>query len=153
MKFSDMVIAVAAMGVVAALIGGLLDLAFVSALGLVVGYPVSFIVYMFIAALVGGYVFAGKIQEARKEAIAKITVLWGAFWIILATIVPAQAEWGAYVRQAYQGQYGATLTIAEWVNWESVFLEIFALETIIIVVVTSIIGLYIGSMLRKPKTN
>ena len=104
-------------------------------MGLQSGYPVSFIVYLLISALVGGYVFAGKIQEARKEAIAKITVVWGAFWMILATIVPAQAEWGAYVRQAYQGQHGATLTINEWVNWESVYVEMFGSITVIMAVV------------------
>jgi hypothetical protein len=151
LKFSDIVIAVATMAVVVAFICTPLDLAFVSALGLESGYPIAFIVYLLVSALIVGYVFAGKIQEARKEAIAKITVVWGAFWMVLATIVPAQAEWGAYVREAYQGQYGSTLSTYGWVNWESVYTEMFASITVIMAVVTSIIGLYIGSKLRKPK--
>jgi len=153
MKFGDIAIAVATMAVVVAFICTPLDLAFASALGLASGYPISFIVYLFISALVGGYVFAGKIREARREAIAKIAGVWGAFWMILATVVPAQAEWAAYVRESYQGQYGAALSTYDWVNWESVFTEMFGTITVVVAVVTCVIGLYLGSTLRKSKAS
>jgi hypothetical protein len=58
---------------------------------------------------------------------------------------------GAYIMSAYHGQYGATLTANEWVNWESVFTDMWVTITLTMAVVTSIIGLYIGSMLRKPR--
>ena len=151
LKNEDLLIVVATMAVVVALIAYPLDLTFVSAMGLASGYPISFITYLFVSALLGGVVFARSLQEYRMKAIAKVTVVWGFFWMLLATIVPAFSEYGGYARAAYEGQYGTTLSAAEWANWQSVFAEMFGEITVIVAIVTCFIGLYLGSILRRPK--
>ena len=74
MKFGDLVMSVASMAVIFALIVFPLDFVFVSVLGFG-GYEAGVFVSFFLSALIGGYIFAGKIWEARRENIMKITVL------------------------------------------------------------------------------
>ena len=153
MKTGDVLIAVATMAVVYALIAYFLDLAFVSGLGLVNGYSTSALVTMFISALFVGAVFAGKIQESRREAIAKITIVWGLLTYILVAIAQAYSEAGAYAPQYYAGQYGATLSQQQLVFWQLMLTDMISLEFVAFALVTGFIGLYVGSMLRKPKKN
>jgi len=151
LKFSDVVTCVASIAVIFALIFFPFDLVFVSALGLELGYLISMIVAPFLSALIGGYIFAGKIWEARREAITKITVLWAALMQLIGLIVPASlAHWGLAVEEKYQGQYGSTLSTAEWVNWEMMVQDLFVFITVGMALVLGFIGLYVGSMLRKP---
>ncbi len=152
MKSSDMIIVIGTMALVVAFTAYPLDLAFASALGLAAGYPISFIIYLFAGALVGGLIFARSIRESRKETIAKITVVWGLFWFVLATIVPTLTRYGDYATAMYTGQYGASLTPNEWANWQSMFVEWFGFVTMTVVVLTCLAGLYIGSIIRmQPK--
>jgi len=150
LKFSDVVTCVASIAVISALIHAPLDMVFVSALGLTLGYIVSDFVLFFLSTLIIGYIFAGKIWEARREAITKITVLWTALVILVLRSIPAQAHWGLMAEQAYQGQYGTTLSTIEWVHWEIMYLDIFVFLFVVAALVLSFIGLYVGSMLRRP---
>ena len=152
MKFGDVVMAVASIAVISALIHAPLDMVFVSALGLTSGYIVGDFVLFFLSTLISGYIFAGKIWEARREAITKIAVLWAALMYLFGLIVPASlAHWGLMAEEAYQEQYGTTLSPIEWVHWEIMYLDIFVFLFIVVALVLSFIGLYVGSMLRKPK--
>jgi len=152
LRFGDIVTCVASIAVIFALIFFPLDIVFVSALGLILGYTVSNIVALFLSALISGYIFAGKIWEARREAITKITVLWAALMQLFVLIVPASlAHWGLKVEEEYQGQYGATLSTSEWVNWEMMVQDFVVFLAVGMELVLGFIGLYIGSMLRKPK--
>jgi hypothetical protein len=142
---------VASIAVIFALIFAPLDLVFVSALGLELGYGVSLIVSLFLSALIGGYIFAGKIWEARREAIAKITVLWAALVMLVLRIGSASiAHWGLMAEEAYQGQYGTTLSTLEWVHWEFMYLDVFGFIFVGMALVLGLIGLYVGSMFRRP---
>ena len=151
MKNGDVLIVVATMAVVVAFIAYLLDLVFVPTLGLVNGFAVSYVVYGLVSAIVAGAVFAGKINESKREAIAKITVVWGLFWYLLANIFSAYSANGTYATQQYTGQYGTNLSAQQWTYWQFVYTDMAALTIVGIAVATAIIGLYIGSMLRKPK--
>ena len=151
MKTGDILIVVATMAVVVAFISYALDLVFVPALGLINGYLASYVVYGVVSALVAGIVFAGKIQEARKEAIAKITVVWGLFWYLLANIFSAYSAAGTYTTQSYTGQYGTNLSAIQWFYWQFMSTDMGALKVVGAAVVTAVVGLYVGSMLRKPK--
>jgi len=152
LRFSDIVTCVASMAVIMVLIAAPLEMVFVSALGLALGYPISLAVTLFLTALISGYIFAGKIWEARREAITKITVLWAAFGMVLVGIGSATiADLGPMVKEGYQGQYGTTLSTSEWVNLESMNYDGFIFLTVGMVLVLGFIGLYVGSMLRKPK--
>jgi len=143
--------AVASISVVFALIFVPLDIVFVSALGLELGYGVSEIVTFFLSALIGGYIFAGKIWEARREAITKIAVLWAALMYLFALIVPASiAHWGLSIEESYKGEYGATLSTHEWKNLEMMVQDVVAFGAVGMALVLGFIGLYVGSMLRRP---
>jgi hypothetical protein len=150
LKFGDVVMCVASIAVISALIHAPLDMVFVSALGLTLGYIVGTFVCFFLSALVSGYIFAGKIWEARREAIAKITVLWAALVILVLKFEPTQAHWGLFAEEAYQGQYGTTLSTIEWVHWEIMYLDIFVFLFVVVALVLGLIGLYAGSMLKRP---
>jgi len=143
---------VATIAVISALIHAPLDLVFVSPLGLELGYTVSAFVSLLLSALIGGYIFAEKIWEAWREAITKITVLWAALVMMVLRIGSASiAHWGLMAEEAYQGQYGTTLSTLEWVHWEFMYLDVFGFIFVGMALVLGFIGLYVGSMLRKPK--
>lgn len=152
MRFGDIVICVASIAVIDALIKVPLDMVLVSALGLEWGYDVSTVVSFFLSALISGYIFAGKLWEARREAIAKITVLWAALLTLFAAIVPgAITDWGPTVKEEYEAAYpGTTLSTSEWVNWEMMYLDVFTFIVVVMALVLGFIGLYVGSMLRRP---
>jgi len=156
LKFGDLVICVASMAVIFALIAFPLEMVWFSALGISSmsnwGYIVNLIVSLFLSALIIGYLFAGKIWEARRESITKITVLWAALVMLFAIIVPASiADWGLSVKEEYLASNpGATLSTSEWVTWEMMFLDMFMLLLVGMALVLGVIGLYVGSMLRRP---
>ena len=139
------------MAVVFALIIYPSDLAFTSALGLNNGYLTSGTVCSFVVVLVAGIVFAGKIQESRWAAIAKITVVWGAFNYLVVVSALFSPTHTAYATQSYNGQYGSTLSAYQWTLWQGLYADMLSFELVAVLVVTAIIGLYMGSMLRKPK--
>ncbi|MDH5375303.1 MAG: hypothetical protein OEW95_05755 [Candidatus Bathyarchaeota archaeon] len=151
MKFGDLVMSVASIAVIFALITFPLDVVFVSALGLG-GYEVGVFVSFFLSALIGGYIFARKIWEARRENITKITVLWAALVMLLAIIVPGGlAHWGLASEEEFKASYpDTTLSTAEWTNWEMMYLDSFMFLIVVISLVLGFVGLYVGSMLRRP---
>jgi hypothetical protein len=156
LKFGDIVISVASMAVIFALIAFPLELVFLSALGISSmtnwGYIVNLIISLFLSALISGYVFAGKIWEARRETITRITVLWAALVMLFGLIVPGSvADWGLSVKEEYlAANPGATLSTFEWVTWEYMYLDMFSLLMVGMALVLGFIGLYVGSMLRRP---
>ena len=152
MKFGDLALAVASLAVIFALIAFPLETVFVYALGLW-AYDVGVFLALFLSALTVGSVFAGKIWEARRKTIAKITVLWGALLMVLAAIVPGSiADWGAKVKEEFiAANPGTTLSTAEWVNVEMMYLDAFLFLLVALALVLSFVGLYVGSALRKPK--
>jgi len=156
LKFGDVVMSVASIAVIFALIAFPLEMVWFSALGISGmtnwGYIVSLIVSLFLSALISGYIFAGKIWEARRESITKITALWAALMMLFAIIVPASiADWGLSVKEEYLAENpGATLSTSEWVTWEMMFLDMFTFLMVVMALVLGFIGLYVGSMLRRP---
>lgn len=155
LKFSDVVIAVASISVIFALIAAPLDMVLFSALGISGmnnwGYMVSLIVSFFLSALISGYIFAGKIWEARREAITKITALWAALVMLVAMNLPALADWGTKAKEEFQAANpGKTLSTSEWLTWEYMYLDVFTFLMVGMTLVLGAIGLYVGSMLRKP---
>ena len=156
LRFGDIVTCVATMAVIFALIAFPLEMVLFSAFGISDmtnwGYIVSLIVSLLLSTLINGYIFAGKIWEARREAITKIAVLWAALNTLIGLIVPASlAHWGLSVEEAYEGQYGTTLSTAEWVSWEMMVQDMVVFLVVVEALVLGFIGLYFGSMLSKPK--
>ena len=151
MKFGDLLIPVASIAVISALIHAPFDFLFVAAFGLTSGPTVSTFVSFFVSALICGYIFAGKIREARSEAISKIMVLWGAFVFLVLQFKPTQAHWGQFAEEAYQGQNWSTLSTIERLHWEIMYLDIFVFLFVVVALVLGLIGLYVGSMARRMR--
>jgi len=147
LKFGDIVTAVASSAVILALLIFPIDMVLVPALGFFWGLNVGAIVSVLLTALIVGYVFAGKIWESRMEAIAKITALSAVLMAFFVAITLAATEWPAVVREANPG---ATYTALEWHIVEHVALLGQIFLNVIIVIVLGFIGLYIGSMFRRP---
>jgi len=156
LKFGDVVISVATIAVIFALIAFPLEAVLSSAVGISGmnswGYIVSLMVSLLLSALVSGYIFAGKIWAARREAITKTTVLWAALVMLFGLIVPGSvADWGLSVKEEYlAANPGADLSTFEWVTLEYMYLDMFSFLMVGLALVLGFIGLYIGSMLRRP---
>jgi len=152
LKFGDLVICVASIAVILALIAAPLDIVFVSALGLEMAHNAS-LVYFLLAPLISGYIFAGKLREARRESITEIMVLWAALvWLVVMIVPGASAYWGSMAKEEYLAMKpGAALSNSEWVAWEMIYLDVYGFIVVAVALVFGFIGLYVGSMLRKPK--
>lgn len=152
MKFSDIIVAVASLAVVLLFIEVILGL-LIPAIGWDWGPVVIGTICYLLSGLVVGVVFSRKIWEEKAiKAMAKIIVL-GATLLILyyAAAIPSQGDWTALVKENYQSANpGATLTTSQWWSVEVAALgQVIALN-VIIGIVAAFIGLYIGSVLRKP---
>jgi len=109
------------------------------------------VVSIFLATLITGYIFAGKIWEARKEAITKITVLTAALVILFAMFLPALSEWSPSVREEFGKMFDiTTLSTSELLGVEMMALSLNAFINTVGTLVLGFIGLYIGSLFRRP---
>ena len=156
MKFGDVVMAVATAAVIMVLISFLLDMVLVQAMGYYWGLNVGAIISIFLATLITGYIFAGKIWEARMKAVAKITILAAA--LMMLTVVTEAAALGTYwttwVHDTYINANPDALvhppSTSDWYAIGSMYLGIQVVVNVVIVLVLAFVGLYIGSMFRRP---
>jgi len=156
LKFGDVVTAVASLAVIAVLFMFPLGLALIPALGFYSGQNVTAIVSIFLSALICGYIFAEKIQvESRKEAIAKIAVLAAVLMMFNIGISAAVfADWTQMAKDMYLEANpgvnpGELSTFDWWVVVSGVTGQVI-FWNVVIVLVLVFIGLYAGSMLRRP---
>jgi hypothetical protein len=154
LKFSDVILAVATVGLIAVLVDVVLGMALIPSMGSYLGLNSSFILSELIAALVGGIVFAGKIQEeSRIRAAGKIAVLLGAveaFAVLLSA--SANSYFSAYMKETLQSMFSTgAWTTTDWFVYTQLGLLWGMALNVVLVIVLGFIGLYVGSMLRKPK--
>lgn len=151
MRFGDIVICAASLAVISALISGPVELLFIAALGFETGFVVGMIVSLFIAPLITGYIFAGKLREDRRETIAKIAVLSAAFNMLIVLGTSLLPHWGPLAKEEYEAAYpGTTLSTQGWLSWEMLEVSLGMLMLVGLALVLGFIGLYAGSMLRRP---
>jgi len=109
---------------------------------------------MLVAGLVVGYVFAGKIQEESKmRAVGKIAVLFGAV-MSSATMIALSANgyYTTWVTEYLQSNYSTgAWTTTDWYVYGQLVLAGQVALNVLLALVLGFIGLYIGSMLRKPR--
>jgi len=152
LKFGDVVTCVASLTVILVLVDVPIAMVLVPALGFDLGPTVSSAVSMLLSALIGGYIFAGKIwEEARMAAIAKIIVFSAVLIVFYVANIPALADWAPTVKEAYlEAHPGETLSTSEWLAVEQMVLVQVIFINVIFVLVFGFVGLYVGSMLRRP---
>ena len=107
-----------------------------------------------VAGLLVGYLFAVKIQEeSRMKAVGKIAVL-AAFVQGFAVMISfsANSYYGAWTKEYLQSWFQTgSWTTTDWFVYEELALFMNVALNVVLTLVLGFIGLYIGSMLRKPK--
>jgi len=117
------------------------------------GVDVATIVSILASSLIIGCVFAGKIQEgSRRGAVSIIVVLFALVLTFFTMALFANPYTGVSMQEVLESMFQTTgWTTMDWVAYSQlVFIMIVALN-IVFALVFGFIGLYAGSMLRKPK--
>lgn len=153
LKFGNIIIAVASLVVIAVLIMFPLTLAFVPFLGSFEGFMLSAIIAFLLSAIVNGYVFSQKIwEENRTRTIAKIVVLF-AFLVMALVLVEnaASSDWAPMIKADYlTANPSATPSTTDWYYIERLAIVQDDFLNVILILALSFVGLYIGSMIKKP---
>jgi hypothetical protein len=148
LKFSEDVIATASLVLTGFLLDFVLKGVFVL-LNSTMSEMLAWIIAFLVASLIIGYVFALKIQdEARIRTIGSIVVL-STFTLMLFLLVwianPIASPW---VKDSLENLFNTS----GWTNYDwSAYLALAVTLEVVLALVLSFIGLYAGSMLRKPK--
>jgi len=150
LKFSDMIIAVASLILLGFILDTFLLVAFGSLSASSTSDMLSFVIAVLVASLVVGYVFASKIQdESRIKATGVIAVLSAFVLLILFAIVIANGFASPWFQDSLNSMFNKTT--AQWSHYDLNAYAAFSVSVeVIIGLVISFIGLYIGSMLKKP---
>jgi len=154
LKFSDVILALATVGVIYVLVYCVLGMALVPSIGSVLGLNSAAIVSMLVSGLVGGCVFAGKIQEeSRIRAVGKIAVLFGAVMPSAVMMsLSANGYYNAWITEYLQSTFSTgAWTTTDWFVYGQLVTVFQVALNVVLALVFGFIGLYVGSMLRKPK--
>jgi hypothetical protein len=147
LKFSDVVSATASIAVLMALM--YFPLGFVLNLQTFWGQWADSVISIFLSALIVGLIFASKIwEEARLGAILRIVVIGGVLLIFYTTIRFTSSDFISWVKEANPNP---TYTAADWYHFDGEVLVYNLFLNVVFWLVVSFVGLYIGSLLRKPK--
>ncbi len=140
--------------VINVLVLAVLLMVFISPLGASWGLNVASIVSALTTGLFVGILFAGQIwKESRMKAIGKIAVL-AAFVQMFFVLIgdPINSYYGAYAKERLQGMFQTgSWTTADWYVYEGMWTLWTVALTVFLALVFGFIGVYVGSMLRKPK--
>ncbi len=152
MKFGDVVTAVASLVVILVLMEFLLGMVLVPS-GLDPSGNITSIISIFLTSLFVGIVFARRIwAEAGIETIGKITLLGSVLMVYYTVNFPALGDWTPAVKEAIQkANPTSTFSTSQWLTFETMTLLEVVVINMVMAIVFGFIGLYIGSMLRKPK--
>ncbi len=147
MRFSDVVIATASLVVISILLQSLLLALFARAIP--EGLDVAGVLSVFVASLVVGYVFSLKIQEeSRRRAVASITVLSAVVFLFFAMALFANPLASPAIREHISDAFGTT----GWTNDDWLAGSVMVMGLLVATALGGIfVGVYAGSMLRKPK--
>ena len=145
MKFSDALMAAVSATVILVLLSFPLEAPFVVALGLDLGSLIGGIISFILTMVIVGYIFAEKIWESRMKAITKILALFAFIIIFIVYLESAATDWKTLIKEAYP-----TATTYELVGLQGLELAGEKFFFMVIVFVLGFIGLYIGSMLKRP---
>ena len=153
MKFSDVILAVATVAVIFVFVYFAFALALIPSLGSYLGVNSAGIVSILVAGLVVGCIFAGKIQEeSRIRAVGKIAVLFGAETSFVTVLsLSANGYSSAWIKENLQSMYSTgAWTTTDWFVYEQLALVTQVALNVLLALVLGFIGLYAGSMLRRP---
>jgi uncharacterized membrane protein len=148
LKFGDVIIATASIVFLALVFDAVLMVAFAPLNSPTTSDMLATIISSLVVSLIVGYVFALRIQEeSRIRAIGSITVLGAIavlFFMAIWIASPFESPW---FKESLNNMYNTS----GWTNYDWAAYTAFNVSVIAtLVAIVSLIGLYIGSMLRKP---
>ena len=154
MKFGDVATAVASLFLITVLMSYPLEVLLISFLDLTVAPTLGAIISVLLGAMTIGYIFSGKIANGNRWVIMKISVLFTV--LMLFSIVLNNAVLGDYFTDWVQETYmesnpSASLSTFEWFLVGGLFIGSQMFMNVIVLLVFSLIGLFIGSKLRKKR--
>jgi hypothetical protein len=153
LKFGDVITAVASFAVLVRLVDSVLGIALIP-MNSYWGVDVAGIVSFLVSGLIVGYVFAGKLrEESRMISIVKVVVL-SAVVIMFAVMIGygAIGHYSALVDENLRNMYStSSWTTTDWFAYEMMALHELTAVPVVYALAFNFIGLYLGSMLRKPR--
>jgi hypothetical protein len=153
LKFGDVIVATASAAVIQWLVYGVLTLVLIP-VNSYWGLEAAALVSLLLATVAVGYVFAGKIrEESRMRSIGKIVVLF-AVWTIFVSMIMFSGigHYSTYIDEGLRNMFSTgPWTTTDWVSYEAMSVAANTALDEFFVLVLGFIGLYIGSMLRKPR--
>ncbi|HXX87743.1 MAG TPA: hypothetical protein VEH86_04780 [Candidatus Acidoferrum sp.] len=152
MKFSDVIVATVSLVLFGLLLNGFLLVAFGSLSASSTSDTLASIISFLVASLVVGHVFALKIQdESRIKAIGVVVVL-SAFALLIFTSIWMATPFAYNWEQDFLNSM-FNRTTQSWSHYDlNAYAALAGSIEVIMGIVISFIGLYAGSMLRKPST-
>jgi len=144
--------AVASVVVICVLISYPLSLALTPALGEYTAHELSGFVVFILGPIITGYIYAKQIREEdRTKTILKIAVLVAFTALFMVLLDDAVVEWAPYYKAEYLKTHPtAQPTAFEWYNIQLAALTMEGFAAAAVMLVFTFIGLYVGSMLKKP---
>jgi hypothetical protein len=109
---------------------------------------------LLVAALIVGYVFAVKIQEeSRRGAIGRIVVVHAAMLAFAAmALFSANPYTGTAIKEGLESLFStSTWTTSDWYAYSQIGIVMSLAANVVFALLFGFIGLYAGSMFRKPK--
>ena len=150
MKFSNVIIATVSLVLLGLILDAFLLVAFIPMNNNSLSDLLAFIIAYLISSLAVGYVFALKIQEgSRINATGIIDVLSTFTFMLFYSVWIANTYGGAWFTESLNNMFNPS----GWTHYEyAAYSALLASVVTIIAFVIIFIGLYVGSMLRKPST-
>ena len=149
MKFSHVIIAAVSLALVGLILDAFLMVAFAS-LNSNSTSDIAAIIAFLVASLVVGYVFALKIQEgSRIKAIGVIVVLSAFALLVFNSVWIASPFASPFFQDSLNRVFNKTAS--QWSPYDlNAYAALMVSLVVIIASVINFVGLYAGSMLRKP---
>jgi hypothetical protein len=149
LKFSNVVMAVASLVLFGLLFNSVLLIMFVPLNSNSMSDLIAWIIAFLVVSLIVGYVFALKIQDgSRIRAIGSIVVLFAFALMPLVMVWFANPLASPWIKDSLESMFNTS----GWTNYAwSAYSAFLVTVDVVVALVFSLIGLYAGSMLRKPK--
>jgi len=152
LKFGDVITAVASLAVVYML----LDFVLLGVVITVNSYwapDIATVVSVLVASLIVGYVFVGKIkEESRIGAIGRIVVLSTVVLTFYTMALFTNPYGGALIEETLESMFSTSgWTTMDWVVYSQLLMVMIVALNVVFDLVFGFVGLYAGSILRKPK--
>jgi hypothetical protein len=150
LEFGEILTAVGLLAVIDTVLGFVLLAVFIPTAGSYVAPDIAGIVALLLAGLIVGYVFGGKIREARMRSIGRIAVFFAVVFMFATLALFTNPYAGAAMKEGLESMYSTSgWATWDWVAYSQMMMVMLVALNVIYALVFTVIGLYVGSKLKK----